>query len=165
MDFERAGIGPLRRLATRAVWWTALLAGRITRPMTLGVRVAVYDAEGRIFLVRHTYVPGYHMPGGGVDRGESAEAAAVRELREEGAIGVGSRPALFGFYFQRSLKWDHVALYVVRDPVLPPAPPPPNREIAACGFFAPDALPEGTTPATRRRLAELAGAVPPASEW
>jgi hypothetical protein len=36
-----------------------------------------------------------------------------------------------------------------------PAPPQPNHEIVAHGFFAPDALPDDATPATRARLAEV----------
>lgn len=165
MDFDPGRMGWLRRVGLRAVWWSVLVAGQIMRPMTLGVRVAVFDGEGRIFLIRHTYVPGYHLPGGGVERGESAEVAAARELQEEGGIGLRGRPQLFGFYFQRALKWDHVALYVARDAVLPESWPAPDREISERGFFFPDALPEATSPATRRRVAELTGAAPPAAEW
>ena len=46
----------------------------LTRGMTLGVRAACFDDEGRVFLVRHSYVKGWHMPGGGLERGETAFA-------------------------------------------------------------------------------------------
>jgi hypothetical protein len=36
-------------------------------------------------------------------------------------------------------------------------PPQPGYEIAAPGFFAPGALPEGTSRATRARIAEVFG--------
>jgi len=64
-------------------------------------------------------------------------------------------PALFGVYFNRRVsRRDHVALYVVRE-FRQPAPPQPNHEIVAHGFFAPDALPDDATTATRARLAEV----------
>lgn len=44
-------------------------------------------------------------------------------------------------------------------------PPYPNREIAEAGFFPPDALPAATTPATRRRIAEIVYGHPPAAHW
>ena len=39
------------------------------------------------------------------------------------------------------------------------------REIAEAGFVPLDRLPNGTTPATRRRLAEIISGQPPAIEW
>ena len=41
------------------------------RGMTMGVRAACFDAEGRIFLVRHSYIGGWHMPGGGLEPGKT----------------------------------------------------------------------------------------------
>ena len=58
--------------------WRARLITRIVhtffafqRGMTLGVRAACFDNEGRVFLVKHSYVPGWHMPGGGMERWET----------------------------------------------------------------------------------------------
>ena len=136
-----------------------------TRPMTLGVRAAVFDEAGRVFLVRHTYVPGWHFPGGGVEPGETALEALARELSEEGAITVREEPRLHGLFFNASVsRRDHVALYVVR--VFSQArSPAPTREIAETGFFACDALPEATSRATRARLEEILKGAPPAPLW
>jgi hypothetical protein len=56
---------------------------RLTRGKTLGVRAVAVDGDGRVLLVRHTYLAGWWLPGGGVDKGETTQAAVVRELREE----------------------------------------------------------------------------------
>ncbi|MGZ6315935.1 MAG: NUDIX domain-containing protein, partial [Anaerolineales bacterium] len=52
------------------------------RPTTLGVRVMMIR-EGHVVLVRQPYVAGWFMPGGGIKRGETFEAAARREAAEE----------------------------------------------------------------------------------
>src|SRR6187200_446523 len=44
---------------------------RLTRGMSLGVRALVRDENGRILLIRHSYAPGWLLPGGGVERGET----------------------------------------------------------------------------------------------
>ena len=128
----------------------------LRRPMTLGVRaMALNEAEGTVFLVRHTYVPGWYLPGGGVERGETMMQALVKELREEGNIELRGEAELFGIYHNsRASVRDHVALYVVRR-FRQTSPRLPDKEIAECGFFPLDALPEGTTQSTRRRIAEV----------
>ncbi|MBX9458531.1 MAG: NUDIX domain-containing protein [Rhizobium sp.] len=124
--------------------------------MTVGVRAACFDAQGRIFLVRHSYVPGWHMPGGGVERYETVREALAKELREEGNLVLTSAPELVHVYYnRRTSKRDHVVFYRCR--VEQTAPRLRDREIVEAGFFPLDALPEATTSATRRRLAELAG--------
>lgn len=133
--------------------------------MTLGVRAAVFDAQGRVLLVRHSYTPGWHLPGGGVEPGETLLDALAKELREEAMIACVGEPRLHGvFYNDRYSRRDHVAVYVVRDYVVL-GERKPDREIVETGFFAPGALPQGATAATRARLAEIAGEAPLSSRW
>lgn len=144
----------LKELARPMVRRVVLTSALVTRGMSLGVRGLVIDAEERVFLVRHTYLPGFYLPGGGVDRGESTEEALVRELAEEGNIRVLGRPHLAGLFLNGARSRDHVALYVVRAFEQPAPPAVPNREILEAAFFPRDRLPDSTTPATRRRIAE-----------
>lgn len=137
---------------------------RQVRGMTLGARGLVIDAEDRVLLVRHTYAPGWLMPGGGVERGETLEDALRRELLEEAGVEVEGRPRLFGIYSNHSrFPGDHVALYVVR--AFRRRPWQPGAEIAAAEFFPRAALPADATGGTRRRLAEVLDGAEPDGLW
>lgn len=124
--------------------------------MTLGARGVVYDREAHsVFLIRHTYVPGWQLPGGGVENGETLEEALRRELVEEGNIDCTAPPELKSVHWnRRASNRDHVGLYLVTQ-FRQTAPKRPDREIAEAGFFPIETLPEMTTPATHRRIAEL----------
>ena len=152
MSEERIGREPtlppiVRRLLHR--YW------RFTRGVTLGVRAAALDADGRVFLVRHTYVPGWHLPGGGVEPGETTLEALARELREEASIELSGEAQLLGVYQNLiASDRDHVLLYAVREFRITEAKTR-DREIAEAGFFSPDALPDGVTPVSTRFFAGL----------
>jgi ADP-ribose pyrophosphatase YjhB (NUDIX family) len=135
----------------------------VAAPVTLGVRALVADGDGRVLLVRHSYVAGWHLPGGGVNRGEPLAAAAARELREEVGVEATAPGRLLGVYLRlRRRNSDHVALYAFD--AWRGEPAPDGREILEARFFAAESLPEGTTEATRRRVAEWRGA-PPSETW
>lgn len=153
----RAALAPVLRPVFYA-WW------RLRRGMTLGVRAIAIDAEGRVLLVRHTYVPGWHLPGGGVEKGETCETALRRELAEEGGLEALGAPVLLGIYSQHAVfPNDHVLVYRVPD--WRPCAAKSAGEIAERGFFALDSLPDGVTRGTRARLAEALNGAPTTEAW
>ncbi len=80
VDVPRLLVGVLVQLG-------ALFGGRYGR--TEGAHLLVTDAQGRVLVVRMTYLgPGWMLPGGRVERGETPEAAAERETREETGLEV-----------------------------------------------------------------------------
>jgi ADP-ribose pyrophosphatase YjhB (NUDIX family) len=149
------------RLLRRAMhaWFLA------SRGLTLGVRGAVIDGQDRVLLVRHTYVPGWQMPGGGVEIGEDAVSALTRELAEEAEVELASTPQLHGVFLNSHVsRRDHVLVYVVRDFRLL-GPKRPDREIAEAAFFPLTALPEGVTPGTQARLQEIVSGRASTAHW
>jgi 8-oxo-dGTP pyrophosphatase MutT (NUDIX family) len=138
---------------------------RFSRGLTLGVRAVVLDRDGRVFLIKHSYSEGWQLPGGGVEAGETLLEALARELAEEGNIELTGPPVLHGIYFHPFYSnRDHVTIYVVRD-FRQSAPPIPDREIVAHGFFPLDGLPPDTTAGTRARIAEVTAGKPASERW
>jgi ADP-ribose pyrophosphatase YjhB (NUDIX family) len=138
---------------------------RLTRSMTVGVRGMIIDESGKILLIRPSYPSVlWLLPGGGLERGETAREALARELEEEAAIKVRGVPKLFGFYSQeKEFRGDHVILYVVREFELGTFAP--TIEIREAGFFDQKNLPAGTSQGTRRRIEEVVCDRQPAEHW
>ncbi|MCB1471105.1 MAG: NUDIX domain-containing protein [Rhizobiaceae bacterium] len=134
--------------------------------MTLGARGVVYDrARNAVLLIRHTYVPGWQIPGGGVEPGETMLEALTRELREEGNIEISAPPKLMSVHFNRhASRRDHVGVYLVTD-FHQTAPIVPNREIAEAEFFEIGKFPKDTTSGTRRRINEAIFGAPQSPFW
>ena len=160
MDFDRLRrrFEPLLRRCFHLYW-------RFARGMTLGAFGLVIDGQGRVFLIKHSYISGWHLPGGGVETGEALRTALARELMEEGNIRLTGEPILHGMFFNaRISRRDHVALFVVRD-FAQDGPPVPDHEIIAHGFFALDELPADTGRAARARIAEVLNGVKTSELW
>jgi ADP-ribose pyrophosphatase YjhB (NUDIX family) len=137
---------------------------KLSRGMTLGARVAMIDAQGRFLLVKQTYSPGWICPGGGVERGESCEAAAIREVEEEAQAAVTGPLEFFGiFNNDAEMKGDHLAFYILRQFELRSFVP--NAEIADARFFSADDLPARMNGGSRRRIAEIVSGTKPSQFW
>jgi ADP-ribose pyrophosphatase YjhB (NUDIX family) len=157
--------GGARRAIERGLQRLALLYGRLSRGMTLGVRAVVIGSDRRLLLVKHSYVSGWHLPGGGVEPGETMLDALIRELREEANVEPTRPPVLHGIFLNERLsRRDHVAVFVVQD-FRQIAAPEPNYEIIAHGFFALEDLPNDTTAATRARIIEVVVGAPVSERW
>lgn len=132
--------------------------------MTLGARVAAFDADGRVLLVKQSYDPKWILPGGGVDRGETIEQAGIRELREEAAVIAEEPLVLHGFHSNHvSFPGDHVASFVLRK--FSRKSWSPNAEISAVEFFAPSQLPHDVNGGSARRIHEIVNKLGPDPLW
>jgi len=156
MSWKRRLEPPLRPLIYFAM--------RVMRGMTLGVRGVVIDSEGRVLLVEHTYTHGWYLPGGGIERGETAETALARELVEEAGVRLTGAARLVSFHSNHANhRGDHILVY--RCEQWEACEATSRGEIAQRGWFAPDALPDGIKPGHRRRIEEAFGARAPDVLW
>jgi 8-oxo-dGTP pyrophosphatase MutT (NUDIX family) len=132
-------------------------------PIAFGVTAIVDDEAGRVLLVRHSYQPGWHLPGGGVNAAEPPAEAILRELKEEVGLLESAAPELIGI-FTRRIGWvtNLIALYRVGQARIAFTP---NAEIREIIWADPRALPDGAVRGTRRRLAEFTDRTTPAPYW
>jgi 8-oxo-dGTP pyrophosphatase MutT (NUDIX family) len=139
-----------------------MMARAMISPAVLGVAGAVFDAEGRVLLVRHSYAPGWQLPSGGIGRGEHPDVAVRRELAEE--VGLSGGTLQMVALYARKAGWVSapVAFYKVEGGIVNFRP---NLEIRAVCFADPLAPPDGTVPAALRRLAELSGKTAISPYW
>jgi ADP-ribose pyrophosphatase YjhB (NUDIX family) len=140
-----------------------ILAKTVVNPCVFGASAVVEDDRGRVLLVRHSYIGGWQLPGGGVAGGEPPDLAVVRELEEEVGLTEFIAPEFIALY-SRKILWvaNVIALYRLRNARIDFKP---NMEVREAKFFDLAELPDGTTAATRRRLAELSGKVPRTPYW
>lgn len=138
------------------------LSWHLSKPTTLGVRLLAVK-EGEVFLVKHTYLDGWYLPGGSVEAGETLRAAISREAAEEAGVRL-QELRLFGVYssFVEG-KSDHIIVFLCEDFTWRQVG---SREIERVDCFALNKLPEGISPGTRRRIAEFAaGEEAVATSW
>jgi 8-oxo-dGTP pyrophosphatase MutT (NUDIX family) len=162
LNYYRTVAAGISGLLRNAVFRLYMTVRALWAPTTLGAAALVLDAEGRVLLVRHSYNPGWRLPGGGVGRGEPPAEAVLRELAEE--VGLGGGSAAFVSLHTKGAGWATmvVALYRVTGASVAFRP---NLEIREICFADPRQPPAGCTPATLRRLAEFTGQAPLSPYW
>ena len=131
--------------ARRALWF-------VWRPNVRGVLAVPITPEGKIVLVRLTYDRGWHLPGGGLKRGERPRDGALRELTEEiGLTGHGEVECVQSFEHRPDFRRGTSTLFIVRDVRYAFRR---SIEIEDAAEYDLDSLPAATTPLTRRKIAE-----------
>jgi ADP-ribose pyrophosphatase YjhB (NUDIX family) len=128
----------------------------IYRPVRIGVRTLMVK-DDKVWLVRHTYLPGWFMPGGGLKRGETLEQAARREAHEETGAKLGE-VTLMGVY-SSFVEWksDHAIVFICKDFTTTGQI---DSEIAEVRAFPLNKLPHALWPSHRLRLEEYAAGKP-----
>jgi ADP-ribose pyrophosphatase YjhB (NUDIX family) len=138
---------------------------RMRRGTTLGAQGVIVDGDGRVLLVRHSYRPGWWFPGGGVEWGETLEAALARELEEEVGVTLKKPAELHGIFANfTNFPGDHIAVFIVRHWQRRENHQAP-QEIAEAGMFEPKDPPAFTDAGTRQRLAEIFDEAPLSALW
>lgn len=131
---------------------------------SLGVKGLVINAQQEILLVEHTYCEGWHLPGGGIDAGETPKAAMLRELKEETGI-LAHELMLFAIYKHDVMgAHDYPILYVIKD-FTPLNGVKLSQEIKQASWFSLEKLPAGITPSTVQRINEYCQQITPNEYW
>ncbi len=124
---------------------------RLLRPVTLGVRILLVH-DHQVVLIKHTYLPGWHLPGGKVDRGETLAQAAAREANEEVGAELTDEPKLLEVITTfTDGKSDHAALYFSNSFTLNGARD--SWEIEKIELFSLDQLPVASSRMTKKAVA------------
>ena len=108
-------------------------------------------SKGKILLVRHTYIDGWYLPGGGVKPHEGLREAAQRELLEEVGLVCGET-SLFGVY-ESQAEGKRDLIFIFQGEVVSEQGAK-EGEIEEWKWFDLQSLPEGVSPGTKRRIEE-----------
>lgn len=135
---------------------------RIFNLKTLGVRALIVK-DSQILLVRHTYLKGWYLPGGGVNHFESPPQGIIREVWEEVGGVVNEPIRLLAVYYNNKLGWDdYVLLYEVN---LSSQQEHYDSEIAEVHWFDIHHLPSDISPGTKKRIDEHLFNLPLVDYW
>lgn len=134
--------------------------------LSMGTKAIVLDDSDRVLLVKHTYSPGWHFPGGTVEAGETVSANIRRELLEETGVSLAQEPKeILGVYYNDAqYKHDHVIVFIVRKWSMQ-EDFRRNLEVREHKFFDLHSLPLGVTAGSERRIVELLGQSAVSDRW
>ena len=122
----------------------------------MGARCVVINDQREVLLVKHRYIKGWHIPGGGIDAGESAESGVRRELIEETMLQLSDPLKLVGIYhYEPFSKRDHVVVFLSQE--FTKIRGQHSFEIAECRFFPVDNLPIDTDKDTAMWISDALG--------
>ncbi|HKX66064.1 MAG TPA: NUDIX domain-containing protein [Intrasporangium sp.] len=119
----------------------------------LGATCAIFDGEGRVLLVHHTYgLLNWELPGGGAEPGEAPDETARRELLEETGLRA-ELDRLTGVYLEPHHDFGPMLHFVFRcrwnerlDPVAA------SPEVSDVRYWPLDDLPTPISDFTERRI-------------
>jgi 8-oxo-dGTP pyrophosphatase MutT (NUDIX family) len=142
------------RVALTAAHKLMKVGWMVRRPRTYGAHALALTPQRKLVLVKLRYAPGWRVPGGGRAPHEYAQAAVIRELREEiGMTAYGRARLACKLEEQVDFKRDLAALFILED--VRYRPHRWSLEVEQVGEFDLDALPPGTTATTLRWIAAL----------
>ena len=144
-----------RQYATRLFWMVVNPLRHaywyVVRPHTLGAKCLV-EHDGAVLLVRINYAhKRWTVPGGGVNRGETPEHAAIRELQEEVGVSASKVTKLGEYVSTHQYKVDTVHVY--RCTAQSRGFKVDGFEISEAGWFRPEELPAERQPSVDKILA------------
>jgi len=141
------------RLAYRSAYKAMRVYWKLRKPLSHGALVAIWH-DGRILLVKNSYVDYYSLPGGYVRKHERPVDAAVRELREEVSLSVDPRQLTLNTDVTHDWQGrrDHVVIFDL-DLDAPPCVEVDNREVIAAEFVTKEqALRKNLFPPLRKHI-------------
>jgi ADP-ribose pyrophosphatase YjhB (NUDIX family) len=136
-----------KRMLVQAIYPLLKLYWFLVRPKTFGVQCVIQHGDA-ILLVRNTYGRRqWTFPGGSIARGETAEEAIRREVREEVSLPLQRLQHLGAFDTTIDYKRDHVEVFagVAPDRQITTDP----GEILEAQWFQPQDLPPLASAAAR----------------
>lgn len=136
----------------RIALFGARIYWRVFKPVTYGARI-ILVCNNKILLVQPCTLLYWNLPGGGINKNESPEAGAIRELHEELGIKIDKADYLLGTYTSNAEgKKDTIYIFVknINTEIVPKV----QIEIGNAGYFDINELPENVTKPTKFRIDE-----------
>lgn len=135
-------------------WLTRFLLRNVNTTFSIGAAGVFFAADGTVLIQRHVYRHRYPwgLPSGFLNAGETPEAGAVRELKEE--VGLdGHAEQVIGVYHIHPRHLEFAVKGTVDRAQLPRL----SHEIFELAFVSPDALPDAMPPDQKAMVRRAAG--------